>query len=149
MPDMYVYFSTIMMTIQPFPIGKYNGITDTIKFVSRHDVFIPGMAPLGSLKRDPDGQPFVKGSDHYVSHRQDQAVLALLVSNYTLSYPDTSNVNIISEDKDKPMGYGFSSPYFCIRTNRGKGGPFGGVWMIRDWKKEKEINLNDCKNQSL
>lgn len=109
------------------------------------------MAPIGSKKNDPDGKPYVEGSYHYVSHRQDQAVLALLISNYTLGFPSVANVKIVlSDGKDQPLGFGFSSPYFCIRTNRGRGGPVGStVEKLSDWGKQGEMPANQCQTQVL
>ena len=74
------------------------------------------MAPLGSRKNDPNGHPYVEGSHHYVSHRQDQAVLALLVSNYTRTMPDKAKLDIIISDDEAisrgtRMGCKIFSPY--------------------------------------
>lgn len=105
------------------------------------------MAPIGSKKYDPEGKPYVAGSYHYVSHRQDQAVLALLVSNYTRADPELASVKLIPEGTS--MGFGYASPYFCIRTNRGKGGPIGHVSNLSDWRSSRKIPAEECQELIL
>lgn len=41
---------------------------------------------------------------------------------------------------------GYASPYFCVRTNRGKGGPIGLVRRLSDWKTTDTIPPSECQH---
>jgi len=91
------------------------------------------MAPIGSSKNDPNGAEDKFGINEYVSHRQDQSVLTLLVTNFMKDQSAEANVKII--------GNGEESPYFCIETSRNR----GNIKSVKDWNTTFTIPPHACK----
>eukprot|EP00984_Skeletonema_dohrnii_P008493 scaffold3129_cov125-Skeletonema_dohrnii-CCMP3373.AAC.1 len=60
------------------------------------------MAPIGSSKNDPNGAEDRFGANEYVSHRQDQSVLTLLVTGYMKDQSAEANVKIIGNGEESP-----------------------------------------------
>ena len=92
------------------------------------------MAPIGSKKNEPTekGRTHVHGSVQYLSHRQDQAVLGLLLYNYTHWKKNEStsvNIQLVGGDSAKER-----SQYWWIGTTRNRNGPFGGANTVADWR---------------
>jgi hypothetical protein len=100
------------------------------------------MAPLGSSKRDPNGAKYEEGGNEYVSHRQDQAVLTLLVTDYMKKERAEANVKIVGG------GEGGSNegvtPYFCLKTRRF----VGNVKSVKDWNTTFTIPSHACEKMS-
>ena len=91
------------------------------------------MAPIGSSKNDPNGAEDKFGANEYVSHRQDQSVLTLLVTGYMKDQSAEANVKII--------GNGEESPYFCLKTRRHR----GDIKSVKDWNMTFSIPPHACK----
>jgi hypothetical protein len=96
------------------------------------------MAPLGSSKRDDaNGGKYNYGPNEYRAHRQDQAVLAMLVIDYMKKKGTEANVKIV--------GGGLVTPYFCLTTQRSTG---GNMKSVKDWNTTFNIPSDACTNMS-
>lgn len=97
------------------------------------------MAPIGSSKRDDSskGAEYKYGATEYRAHRQDQAVLTLLVTDYMKKRAD-ANVNIVNPD---PLQGGSTTPYFCLTTERGRG---KSIMSLKDWNSTWDIPPSAC-----
>jgi hypothetical protein len=95
------------------------------------------LAPLGSSKRDLKGKKYKYGPNEYRAHRQDQAVLALLVTDYMKKKGTEANVKIV--------GGGEVTPYFCLMTQRGTG---DNMISVKDWNTTFNIPPDACTHMS-
>ena len=99
------------------------------------------MAPLGTAKREPNRNKTLELLDplRYRSHRQDQAVLSLLLYNYTRSYHD-ANVKLAK--------YGIegraSTAYLCLQVRRGE---HDKAKNLSDWKTATHIASAECVSE--
>lgn len=98
------------------------------------------MAPIGSSKKDPNGTNYKKGGNEYVSHRQDQSVLTLLVTEYMKNSTTEANVKIIGDDQEGGATL-VDSPYFCLVTRRHR----GDIKSVSDWNTTFNIPPHACK----
>ena len=94
------------------------------------------MAPIGSSKRDPNGAKYKGRGNDYVSHRQDQSVLTLLVTDYMKKYESTANVKIIRGPHPSA-----EAPYFCLQTMRSR----GDIKSVKDWNTTFTTPPDACK----
>ena len=97
------------------------------------------MAPIGSSKRDPNGAK--NGSaNEYISHRQDQSVLTLLVTDYMKKKREEANVKVtrVGTNHDGEQ----AAPYFCLATWRGR-----YVKRLKDWNRTFTIPSRACKKK--
>ena len=103
------------------------------------------MAPIGSSKNDPNGANFTKGGNEYVSHRQDQSVLTLLVTDYMKNSSNEANVKIIGDHEYEEGGtLMVAAPYFCLVTRRYR----GDIQSVRDWNTTFTIPPHACINRT-
>ena len=99
------------------------------------------MAPIGSSKNDPNGSTYTEGGNEYVSHRQDQSVLTLLVTNYMKNFSTKANVKIIGDREEGGSSTTLvEAPYFCLVTRRHR----GDIQSVRDWNKTFNIPATAC-----
>jgi hypothetical protein len=83
------------------------------------------------------GGKYKYGPNEYRAHRQDQAVLALLVTDYMKKKGTEANVKIV--------GGGEVTPYFCLMTQRGTG---DNMISVKDWNTTFNIPPDACTHMS-
>ena len=101
------------------------------------------MAPIGSSKNEPTavGRSHIDGSVQYLSHRQDQAILGLLLRNYTHWKKNTDDLQSLNIQLVDDSGSA-KSQYWWLGTTRNKNGPFGGANTVADWKPRNKKERN-------